>query len=852
MEHSPPPFGRLLKRLRAGLDLTQDALAERAGCAVYTIRTYEMGTRRPSREMAEHLAGVLGLDGAARAEFLQLARSPLGLAAPAPLPAPDPTALPGQGAPRAPLPAPLTPLIGRAAELAEVAARLRDPACRLLTILGPGGGGKTRLALEVARALAREERREVLWVELAPLASAAQLPTALADAAGAAAGAADPAAALLTALRPREALLVLDNLEHLLDGADLLAAILCQAPGVRILATSRERLNMLGEWVYELGGLALPPPGPAGARADAAQLFLARAQQADRGFALDPTNLPAVAQICRLLGGSPLGIELAAAWVRLLPPDAIAAEVARSLDFLTHRGPDLPPRHRSLRAVFDHSWGRLAPTERAALARLTVLHGSWDLEAARALASADLDTLATLADAALVRRVSPGAGARFALHELVRQYAAEQLPADEAAATAARHAAHFASRLRRLVAALQSGEQPAALARLSPDLDDVWSAWGWAAGRGDAALLREMARGVVTLCEDLGRLADGERLLGEAVAALVQGGRPDPATLGELQSWHGYFLGRCGSPVAAEARLREALAALPPDAQGARGRTLAHLALLGYQQGRYEEAARWAEAASADLAAAGDPFYGGLAACFRAMVAVARGEAGAEEALAHSAAMWRANGYPRGMALSLGAHSRHALARGDVGAALAMAGDGLRLCAGQRDRWGMAFALLQLGAVALARGEAAEAGYLFAESAEAAGDVGERWVRCHALAGAGRAAIAEGRPAEARSLLGQAQEIADEALLAPAALEVQLGEALLRAAEDPRGAAAQLAHVAGHPATDWLVREAARGALRRGGSGAGEEGARAGGQGEKDAEDAPDALSALDGDHPAV
>jgi predicted ATPase/transcriptional regulator with XRE-family HTH domain len=564
-------FGQLLKQLRARHDLTQDALAELAGCAVYTIRTYEMGTRRPSREMAEQLVRVLHLEGEAQARFLQLARAPRDTADA--LAAPEAT--PALSLPVRPtsLPVPLTSLVGRTAELATVGDLLRDPACRLLTILGPGGSGKTRLALEVARNLARDTAEAVIWVELAPITAVTQLPAAIAAALGAPpADATNPLASLREVLRSRQVLLVLDNLEQLLNGAMLLADLLREAPDVRILATSRERLHIASEWVYELDGLSLPPDGPAGARADAVQLFLVRARQVDHTFALNPENLPTVARICRLLGGSPLGIELAAAWVRLLPWEVIADEIEHNLDFLTHRGRDIPKRHRSLRSVFTYSWELLAPAERAALARLSVLRGTWDLETARIVAGAEPATLAALADAALVRRAASDAAGRFTLHELVRQYAAEQLDADPiaSAATVARHAAHFAERLRGLVRELQSGAQPLALARLSPDLDDVWGAWSWAVQQRNVAALLEMARGIVTLCEDLGRLADGQRLLGEAVATLEGDGQCSRETLGELRSWYGYFLGRCGRAATAEAQLHDALATLPPEAQGAR------------------------------------------------------------------------------------------------------------------------------------------------------------------------------------------------------------------------------------------------------------------------------------------
>ena len=326
---------------------------------------------------------------------------------------------------------PATPFVGREADLAELAGLLATPACRLLTLIGPGGVGKTRLALRAA-AEARAAGAfpdGVHVVALQPLASADLLAGAVADAAGLApAGARDPTEHLRDGLRGRAALLVLDNFEHLLEGAALLPPILAAAPGVRLLVTSREALALQEEWRYPVQGL----PYPAGAGAAdlegpedyaAVRLFAERARRVRRDFSLAEEGAD-VARLCRLVEGLPLALELAAAWTSVLSCAEIAADLALGLDVLATRLRDVPERHRSMRAVFDGSWARLDDHQRAVLARLSVFQGGFRREAAEAVAGAAPATLAALVDGSLLH-LEPGG--RYQLHELLRQYAEERL-----------------------------------------------------------------------------------------------------------------------------------------------------------------------------------------------------------------------------------------------------------------------------------------------------------------------------------------------------------------------------------------------------------------------------------------
>ncbi|MBW7886598.1 MAG: AAA family ATPase, partial [Caldilineaceae bacterium] len=385
-----------------------------------------------------------------------------------------------------PLPVPAAPFIGREAEMAQIAERLSDPDCRLLTLVGPGGVGKTRLALQVAAGHRAVFQDGVAYASLAALANADELAPAIADALGVAlTSGADMHELLFRLLRSKQLLLVLDNFEHLVEEVDLLVNLLRTAPQVKLLVTSRQRLDLLEEWVYELQGFAVPESG-ATPKDSAVDLFLQSARRVRQNFEPDGEDIQSIVSICQMVGGLPLGIELAASWMRMLSPADIVREMERTLDFLTLNRRNLPERHRSLRAVFDHSWRLLSTTEQQLLSRLAVFRGDFSREAAEQVAGATLPMLLSLVDKSLVRLRE---GGRYGLHQLVHQFAREKLmeqsyggagrPEDGMEATHRRYAEHFLSLAEAALAAMRGTDPVGSLDQLRAEHDNLRGALSW-------------------------------------------------------------------------------------------------------------------------------------------------------------------------------------------------------------------------------------------------------------------------------------------------------------------------------------------------------------------------------------
>jgi predicted ATPase/DNA-binding CsgD family transcriptional regulator len=444
------------------------------------------------------------------------------------------------------LPVEISPFVGRKEDLARLSSLLGDPAVRLVTILGPGGIGKTRLALELARLLLPAFTDGVVFVSLSDLHAPADLLPALSAALGIQLlPGSDLRRAVFDHLSTRRMLLILDNFEHLLDGALLVRDLLAAAPQVKMLVTSHEKLNLTSESIYHLQGLALPPEDavPAAGEYDAVRLFVQKARQASPGFALSSANAPDVLRACRLVDGMPLGILLAAAWVELFSVQEIAGEIEHNLDFLSGQPRDLPPRHRSLRAVFDSSFERLEKNLQDIFIRLAVFRAGFTLAAARKVAAADLPALLALVDKSLLRR-DPASG-RYSLHGLLGQFAAEKLAAaGEIPALRNAHAAFYLGFLNRSARPLKSEGQIAAANAIQADFENIRFAWAWAVEQGDVSAIRSASGPLYAYCDMRDRSHEGEALFRQAWQGLSPppGQAPDPVLALVVLSWYDLHL----------------------------------------------------------------------------------------------------------------------------------------------------------------------------------------------------------------------------------------------------------------------------------------------------------------------
>ena len=493
-------FGAWLEKRRKALDLTREEVAQRAGCSVSALRKIETDERRPSKQLASLLADCLEIPPEDRLSFLKIARGEQSLGqtrSPASLPTPPPIPEPPSPRPRTQLPSPPTPLVGREQELRALGQLLTDPQCRIITLVGPGGIGKTRLAIQAAADHCPKFREGAFYAGLSGLSNLDHVIPAIAEALQFFFyGALEPKIQLFNYLHEKELLLVLDNFEQLIQGAWLVVEITEKSPGVKLLITSREQLNVRGEWTFEVDGLSYPNLPSVDSRRfsqpfeehpgnrpiedySAVALFIQSARRASVGYKIEAEDYPAIVQISSLVEGIPLGLELAATWVRTLTCAEIAREIEGSLDFLSTPGSGVLQRHKSMRAVFDHSWNLLTEEEQRVIGRLSVFRGEFTRQAAEQIAGASLPILSGLIAKSFLRRQSTG---RYDLHELLHQYSAAHLAADPQAHAAAqqRHYDFFLSLLETADQELKGNRQLDWLSRLEQDYGNLWAAFEWA------------------------------------------------------------------------------------------------------------------------------------------------------------------------------------------------------------------------------------------------------------------------------------------------------------------------------------------------------------------------------------
>lgn len=835
--------------------------AHRELLRVYALSGQRASAARHYQELERLLAEELAVDPqqATRTLYDQIMAGELQPSAtPAATPAEPP---PPAGPSPSSLPRQLTAFVGRETELAEIDRLLADPTTRLVTILGPGGIGKTRLSLEVARIRQGKHADGVYFVPLGAVSGSGYLVPALAEALsfsfyGRTGDDQIQKTQLIDSLRDKDILLVLDNFEHLLEGAELLAQLLEQAAELRMVVTSQERLNILGECVVEIHGLTCPDPGGQDIEeCSAGRLFVDRARRATTGFSLTQETRPHVARICRLVGGMPLGIELASTLVRVLSAAEIVAQLEANLDFLATTLRNVPERHRSLRAVFAYSWQLLSPQERASFARLSIFRGGFSADAAQAVAGASLPLLIALADKSLIQRNDRG---RFEVPEVLRAYALEKLEselgADEQEAVARRHTHYYANFLEARTPALLGEGQTEALAAIAEEIENIRLAWRGAVAAADTNALSRTIEPLFHFYQMRGWFREGEEAFAGAVQAASR--RGDTHLQGRALSCQGRLQVRQariqdGSETLAQAlsvlrsldaprevaavlsimgviaetegdndtaqRYQEESLAIYRRIDDRRGiaSVLLRLGNVEYMRGRYLQARDYYRNSLTLRRPLGD--LRGVALCLNNLGSLVESLGEYDEArdfYQESVALKRDIGDRRGVAYSLNNLGHLHCLGGAYDEAETNLEESLALFREIGDRRGVAYALTNLGNVAYARRQYGTASSLYEESLAIAQESGFRIGAAYALNHLGNVHRAEGAYAKAREAYHDALAAAQTVASTPVVLEILAEVATLLLAEERlQDAATLLTFIRAHASARQQTRATAESLL---------------------------------------
>jgi predicted ATPase/DNA-binding NarL/FixJ family response regulator len=722
------------------------------------------------------------------------------------------------------LPQQLMPFIGREEELAELARLLADPNCRLLTLAGLGGIGKTRLAIQAATQTADHFPQGVYFVPLQSIQAGDFLISAIVNALDVSlAGPAVPFDRLLSHLHDKELLLLLDNFEQLLPvgEADLLARLLRAAPLLKLLVTSREVLNLQEEWIYPVEGLPVPPTEEIAAGEiesySAAQLFIERARQVRRDFSL-ADELAGVVRICQLVEGMPLALEMAASWLKTLTCAEVATEIQHNLDFLATHWRDIPNRHRNMRAVFDHSWQHLSPEQQSIFMRLSVFRGGFQRVAAESVAGATLPTLTALADKSLLRW-EPDTR-RYYIHELLRQFGEEQLchRPEEQAHTRHLHCAYYANFLTSRFSDLNGARQHEAVAEIEAELENTRAAWQWATAQARLAEIEQAVRPLLTFCQIRSRYLEGAKAFAPTYELLTNlPSTPERdrtlAVFLTCQGWLDMRLGRLEQATQAIETASHLFAVHNISPLPVMGTDpLSALSILAVIRGDYTAAVALGEQARQAAGARHDRANLAFAGYALTSAAIAQGQY--EQALHHARetlALTQDVGNRWFMAYVYNHLGQITQMLGD----LAAAREYYRASYAIRDEFddpeGMAVALLHLGEIALLEKEFGQGHQHYQQSLAIYHKIGDRGGLVRALQGLGLAAHRLNDEPAARQYLRQSLQTAAETQIVPLLLSVlaRIGTYLVESAAPEQGVALLLL-IEQHPAADQLTKSQAQ------------------------------------------
>ncbi len=811
-------FGEWLKKRRKELDLTQIDLADRVGCSPFAIQKLEAGTRRPSRQIARLLAEELGVPEQEQSAFVRFARGMSETEEHEPqaqsvLPSnvlyesvPHPPATPAN------LTLPITRILGRQEEIDRISGLLARDGMRLLTITGPGGVGKTRLATEVSLGQVGQFRDGVYFVPLATVREPGLVDRAIAEALGIKDMGGQPLRdTLRLALHDRHMLLVLDNFEQIMPAATLVVDLLEASPGLKVLVTSRAALNLRGEQQVPLVPLPLPDPcrNDTGAPESllsypSIQLFVERAQSINPTFALTEENAEAVAAICARLDGLPLAIELVAARSKLLPPRALLSRLDKTLGLLKGGSQDMPARHQTMRDTIAWSYDLLDEGERALFARMGAFPGGFTMSAAEAVCNAygDLqcevvDGLESLLDKSLIKQAGTShEEARFTMLETIREYALEQLDRlGETESIRLLHAEYYLALTERAEPELRGPQQVSWLDRLEQEHDNLRSALRWTLDHGKPEIAARIGGGLWHFWYIRGYLGEGRGWLEEA---LEKGGDTLPSPIKWLV-YHG--AGRLATGQSdygqATALLNEGLTIARTLGDPERtARSLYQLAAVLMYKGDYERSWAIQEETLALYESIGSRWNVAVTIGFMGTLTLYQGDfEQATTLLRTSIAQLRELGEHWYVALELGSLCHAVRRQGDLEQAEAIANESIAIFRELGDKRAMDIALLCLADVARCRGDYSQARSLYREALELLSKMGDRHFIGLNLIGLAFLSLAEGQPGRSATIFGAVEALRERAgsvMIPPAdqaeyeralaTLHSQLDEAPLRSA----------------------------------------------------------------------